>query len=101
MRMNAFKVEDLGYHGVAADVTANGSDGGKRTEQNMSPGRARHELKVELPSSCDPPGPNNPPKQLVWIVSQQFSFLKRVWRWAASVSVSIVHDIKAHSCAEI
>jgi len=24
--------------------------------------------KLQLPLSCDPPGPNNPPKQLVWIV---------------------------------
>ncbi|KFY02352.1 hypothetical protein V490_00543 [Pseudogymnoascus sp. VKM F-3557] len=68
-RMDAFKVEDLGYHGVATDAPPNGSDGGaKQPEQTTSPGRARHELKVELPSSCDPPGPNNPPKQLVWII---------------------------------
>jgi hypothetical protein len=26
-------------------------------------------LKLQLPVSCDPPGPSNPPKQLVWIVS--------------------------------
>jgi hypothetical protein len=26
--------------------------------------------KLQLPLSCDPPGPGNPPKQLVWIVSQ-------------------------------
>jgi len=25
--------------------------------------------KLQLPLSCDPPGPSNPPKQLVWIVS--------------------------------
>ncbi|KFZ23409.1 hypothetical protein V502_02099 [Pseudogymnoascus sp. VKM F-4520 (FW-2644)] len=67
--MDAFKVEDSGYHGVAAEVAPSGSDGGaKQPEQNTSPGRARHESKVELPSSCDPPGPNNPPKQLVWII---------------------------------
>lgn len=72
MKMNAFKVEDIDYHGMTADVAANGSDGGRRAEQASSPGRVKHELKVELPSSCDPPGPNNPPKQLVWIVSQQF-----------------------------
>lgn len=78
--MDAFKVEDLGYHGVATNVAPNGSDGGaKQPEQNTSPGRARSESKVELPSSCDPPGPNNPPKQLVWIVSQQFSLLARCY----------------------
>lgn len=26
--------------------------------------------KLQLPLSCDPPGSNNPPKQLVWIVSR-------------------------------
>jgi len=25
--------------------------------------------KLQLPLSCDPPGPSNPAKQLVWIVS--------------------------------
>ncbi|KFY36252.1 hypothetical protein V494_05180 [Pseudogymnoascus sp. VKM F-4513 (FW-928)] len=67
--MDAFKVEDLGFNGVAENVALPGSDGGaQQPDLNASPGRARHELKVELPSSCDPPGPNNPPKQLVWII---------------------------------
>lgn len=26
------------------------------------------ETKLQLPASCDPPGPHNPPEQLVWIV---------------------------------
>lgn len=26
-------------------------------------------LKLQLPLSCDPPGPGNPAKQMVWIVS--------------------------------
>jgi hypothetical protein len=25
--------------------------------------------KLQLPLSCDPPGPGNPPKKLVWVVS--------------------------------
>ena len=25
--------------------------------------------KLQLPMSCDPPGPGNPAKQMVWIVS--------------------------------
>ena len=29
----------------------------------------RSKAKLQLPVSCDPPGPANPPKQLVWIVS--------------------------------
>src|SRR5690349_9561192 len=28
--------------------------------------------KLQLPLSCDPPGPTNPAKQLVWIVSSIF-----------------------------
>ncbi|KFY17705.1 hypothetical protein V492_00451 [Pseudogymnoascus sp. VKM F-4246] len=68
-RMDAFKVEDLGFNGVAENVALPGSEvGAKQPDLNASPGRARHELKVELPSSCDPPGLNNPPKQLVWII---------------------------------
>ncbi|KFY71387.1 hypothetical protein V499_08399 [Pseudogymnoascus sp. VKM F-103] len=66
--MDAFKAEDLGYHGVAGDVAPNGTDGSAKQPEHTSPDRARQELKVELPSSCDPPGPNNPPKQLVWII---------------------------------
>jgi hypothetical protein len=27
--------------------------------------------KLQLPMSCDPPGPGNPAKQLVWIVSDR------------------------------
>lgn len=29
--------------------------------------------KLQLPLSCDPPGPNNPPKQLIWIVSALYN----------------------------
>ena len=29
----------------------------------------KRDVEVGLPASCDPPGPNNPVKQLVWIVS--------------------------------
>jgi hypothetical protein len=75
--MDAFKAEDSGHHVVATDVAPNGTDGGAKQPDHTSPGRARQELKVELPSSCEPPGPNNPPKQLVWIVSQHFSRLGR------------------------
>lgn len=28
--------------------------------------------KLQLPLSCDPAGPHNPPKQLVWIVSDMY-----------------------------
>lgn len=32
--------------------------------------------KLQLPMSCDPPGPGNPAKQLVWIVSPSFIYIK-------------------------
>lgn len=38
-----------------------------RNEESKSPDRGKS--KLQLPLSCDPPGPTNPTKQLVWIVS--------------------------------
>lgn len=37
----------------------------------MSPesSKSSKSSKLQLPMSCDPPGPANPAKQLVWIVS--------------------------------
>ena len=40
-------------------------------EPAMSPDSSKP--KLQLPLSCDPPGPSNGPKQLVWIVSADFS----------------------------
>jgi hypothetical protein len=39
--------------------------------ETMSPGSAASSdrPKLQLPLSVDPPGPNNPPQQLVWVVS--------------------------------
>jgi hypothetical protein len=37
-------------------------------EVAMSPADSK-QSKLQLPVSCDPPGPGNPVKQLVWIVS--------------------------------
>ncbi|MCJ1318305.1 hypothetical protein MMC15_003633 [Xylographa vitiligo] len=34
----------------------------------MSPTSASQNSKLQLPVSCDPPGPQNPSKQLVWVV---------------------------------
>jgi hypothetical protein len=34
-----------------------------------SPTEGGSKGKLQLPLSCDPPGPGNPVKQLVWIVS--------------------------------
>jgi hypothetical protein len=46
-----------------------GQDGGQDAKQV-----ARLTGKLQLPLSCDPPGPDNPPKQLVWIVSRENFF---------------------------
>lgn len=40
---------------------------GTQNGDTMSPDSIK--TKLQLPMSCDPPGPGNPPKQLVWIVS--------------------------------
>jgi hypothetical protein len=42
---------------------------------------AAREPKLQLPSTTDPPGPQNPPKQLVWLVRnplQPFAFGKQL-----------------------
>ncbi|MCJ1472915.1 hypothetical protein MMC13_001564 [Lambiella insularis] len=38
------------------------------TDLVMSPTSASQNPKLQLPVSCDPPGPQNPSKQLVWVV---------------------------------
>ena len=40
-----------------------------RNSVNEDNGMSYKDNKLQLPMSCDPPGPNNPPKRLVWIVS--------------------------------
>jgi hypothetical protein len=45
-------------HGKAANETGKSSSSGKKTQ------------KPSLPASCDPPGPGNPPQQMVWVVSR-------------------------------
>lgn len=42
----------------------------------LSPTSPLHNHKLQLPLSCDPPGPSNPPKQLVWVVG---ILLMRPW----------------------
>jgi hypothetical protein len=48
-----------GHNGGHFEQTQNGDA--------MSP--ESNKTKLQLPMSCDPPGPGNPQKQLVWIVS--------------------------------
>jgi hypothetical protein len=48
--------------------------GGLRDVGRMSPELGKS-TKLQLPMSCDPPGPGNPAKQLVWVVSRRFIFV--------------------------
>lgn len=38
-----------------------------------NPAHTKQDVNVGLPMSCDPPGPNNPVRQLVWIVSKSLT----------------------------
>lgn len=51
----------------------------------MSPESSSSKSKLQLPVSCDPPGPGNPAKQMVWIVS---SSLLCYSRWAVEEAFS-------------
>lgn len=83
-----------------------GQDGGQDAG-GLSPESAQ-KAKLQLPMSCDPPGPNNPPKQLVWIVSLHFSLIAvnfsmtSIWniriacfsrRWSQGVAESHLEDM--------
>jgi len=48
----------------------NGGIKAAKEEDTMSPGSASDDNRpaIHLPLSVDPPGPNNPPRQLVWVV---------------------------------
>lgn len=41
---------------------------GKDVSQVFPPNSAANDPKLRLPASTDPPGPQNPPRQLVWLV---------------------------------
>lgn len=55
-------------------------DGGPQHDPPLSPldasptDSSTSKAKLSLPLSCDPPGPGNPAKQLVWIVFLPFPF---------------------------
>ncbi len=42
---------------------------GKDVSEVLSPECAANDPKLHLPITTNPPGPQNPPKQLVWVVS--------------------------------
>lgn len=110
--MDAFNGVGLDYERVVADLNANAQSSGVDADQNTTPGsctsRAKQDVKVGLPLSCDPPGPNNPPKQLVWIVSRWLFSLLTCFRGRQSASDSVRfagHDVKVSysqspECAE-
>lgn len=50
---------------------------GRDVDVILSPGNAAKDSKLHLPPSTDPPGPQNPPKQLVWVVSFVFALMER------------------------
>jgi hypothetical protein len=45
-------------------------------EVTMPSPESKPPSKLQLPISCDPPGPGNPAKQLVWIVGPLLPYLQ-------------------------
>lgn len=53
------------------DNSAMAEAGEIQDDKDMEGDQMLHkDSRLQLPMSCDPPGPSNPPKQLVWIVSR-------------------------------
>ena len=72
--MDAFEGDDGEYRRVLAEMDISSYDGvpgAPDPDTDMLPEHlhTKQDVRVDLPASCDPPGPANPPKQLVWIVS--------------------------------
>jgi hypothetical protein len=83
--MDAFNGVDFDYRRVLAEMnTSYGGVPGMSDAEIMSSGHTKQDVNVGLPPSCDPPGPNNPPKQLVWIVSLISSYSSHVFRTTMS-----------------
>jgi hypothetical protein len=45
-------------------------DDDEQDHGHTSPMGAAQSSKLQLPATTDPPGPQNPPKPLVWVVSR-------------------------------
>ena len=86
MDIDGFNGTEAEYHRLRAEAVAsqtqptsiNTSDGVLEDEELPeidNPKNFKQDVNVGLPASCDPPGPNNPPRQLVWIVSVPFIIL--------------------------
>lgn len=59
------------FQDVSTPVEQNNLDNGTGSAGDavVSPDSSKSKLQLQLPVSCDPPGPGNPAKQMVWIVS--------------------------------
>ncbi|KAL9633107.1 MAG: hypothetical protein Q9204_003532, partial [Flavoplaca sp. TL-2023a] len=66
-------------------------DGENRPPQRRlsNPAAVTNGSKIQLPASCDPPGPQNPPEQLVWVV---FGATSDIGRSIAKAALSH-HDL--------
>ncbi|KAI4175890.1 MAG: hypothetical protein LQ346_008008, partial [Caloplaca aetnensis] len=53
------------------------------------------DTKLQLPASCDPPGPNNPPEQVVWVGSS--SDVDQVFGASGHIGRSIVKAALFHN----
>ena len=70
-------------------MEAQGGGQNKQTSNEESKSPERSKTKLQLPVSCDPPGPANLPKQLVWIVSYHFMPLCVIARDEGSLSIKL------------
>ncbi len=66
--MDAFNGVEPEYLGVIAGMNDNSYDGVSGAPDSDFVAYTKQVVEVGLPASCDPPGPNNPPKHLVWVV---------------------------------
>ena len=82
MDVSGFNGTEAEYHRLRAEAVASqtqsananpkANDVVPKDEELLdidNPKNFKQDVNVGLPASCDPPGPNNPPRQLVWIVS--------------------------------
>lgn len=90
MDLDSFNGTEAEYHRLRAEAILNADNVTSNSNSNMhgqnrdeidgvggseelpdidNPAHTKQDVNVGLPMSCDPPGPNNPVRQLVWIVS--------------------------------
>jgi hypothetical protein len=82
--------QDGGTLGGSLNLSSD-QNGDNLSAEAMSPdsgSNSNAKSKLQLPMSCDPPGPSNPVKQLVWIVRTSRSFLSLLSLLAFSCFIS-------------